>query len=209
MKSIHLSFVLSLVVFSLSAKADPKLAKILAKVETQILQAKTLSTEFVIETTPAEMKKKSQKGSFRSKANKYILILPDHEVYYDGKDQYSYLKDRKEVQISSTKDGDFPFLPQKMAGLYKGGQYEYILESQTAEHWIFDFKPVDKKAEFFKVKLKILKKNHQMKEVQIFEKNGDRHLLTFQNMLFNTAIEDQLFSLNTNKLQGVRVEDLR
>lgn len=67
MKSIHLSFVLSLVVFSLSAKADPKLAKILAKVETQILQAKSLSTEFVIETTPAEMKKRAKRGVFVQK----------------------------------------------------------------------------------------------------------------------------------------------
>ncbi|MBK9272262.1 MAG: outer membrane lipoprotein carrier protein LolA [Saprospiraceae bacterium] len=209
MKSLLTIVILFSCLFRIEGKPDPKLSKILAKVESQVLTANTLSIEFTLETTPAEMKKITQKGKMGIKKNKYYLILPEQEVYFDGNSQYTHLKERKEVQISSSDGRDFPFHPIALAGLYKKGQYDYRLESENNEYWVVDFKPLDKKAEYFKVKLHISKKNYQMAEVQIFEKNGDRHKLVFHSMNFNKSLEDSLFVLNVNKLQNVRVEDLR
>ncbi len=188
---------------------DPKATQILKRVEDRILSAGSMKANFNLEISEAEKKPYSQKGTFSFKKNKFQLILPGTEVFCNGKDHFTYMKDRKEVQIVPQDEADQTYHPRYLAGLYKTGKYDYRLEKEMPDAYWIEFKPLDKKAEYFKVKMKLDKKIPSIREVLIYYKNGDKHLIQFLNVVWDIQISDSDFELNINKLDNVHVEDLR
>ena len=188
---------------------DPKASQILKRVEDKILSSSSMKTNFSLEITEAEKKSENQKGTFSLKKNKFQLILPNTEVYCNGKDHFTYMKDRKEVQIVPQDEGDQTYHPRNLAGLYKSGKYDFRVEKEISDTFWLEFKPLDKKAEYFKVKMKVDKNTPVIKEVLIYFKNGDKHRIQFFNVVWDSQIPDSDFDLNISKLGDVHVEDLR
>ena len=188
---------------------DPKATKWLKKVESVYNSFSSLKIDLTIETKPAEQKTTIQSGSFAYQGSAFNLILPDHEVYFDGKTQYTYFKDRKEVQITSSKEEDAVYHPKFFAGLYKSGKYEYKIESEDSKFLTIEFVPIERTESFFKVKIKIRKTDVQMTQLQIFEKNGDRITINNKKIVSNAVLNSQKFTMESGQLKGLHVEDLR
>lgn len=188
---------------------DPKVASFLKKVEDKMSKLQSFKTEFTLELKEAEKKPTSNKGIFGFKGSAYFVILPDLEIFSNKQDTYYYLKNRKEVQISATDDVKFDYHPVKFSKLYRTGEYEYRLNKETNNLYVIDFKPVNKRADYFKVLIIFDKNDFLINELILFYKNGDRHKINFYNKQLNFVFSDQDFMMSPLKQSGLHIEDLR
>jgi outer membrane lipoprotein-sorting protein len=188
---------------------DPKATKWLKKVEKVYNSFSSLKIDLSIESKPAEQKAHIQTGTFIYQDKAFSLVLPDQEVYFDGHTQYTYFKERKEVQITSSTDENAVYHPKFFARLYKSGKYDYRLDSEDAKTLTIEFIPVDKKESFFKIKIRVRKADTQMIQIQIYERNGDKIIINNKKIIANTPIQAKNFSMDPLRLKGLHVEDLR
>lgn len=216
MKKVVLSaFVLLLTGFASMAQTDPKAKAILADVSKKYRTYDVIKTEFTYTLDNPQAKVKETQGGtlfVRSKANKYKVILKNQELISDGKNQWTYLKADKEVQLSEVDNSADALNPAKIFTIYeKGFKSLYTGESKVngRTFQMIDLTPVDSKRSFFKVRLMIDKINKQISNAVIFDKNGNRYTYTIKTFSPNVKVPESTFAFDAKKYPGVEVVDLR
>jgi outer membrane lipoprotein-sorting protein len=115
-------------VMGLHAQTDTKAKAILAEVSKKYRSYNIIKTDFsfTLENPQAKIKE-TQQGSLiaNSEANKYKVTMTDQELYSDGKSQWTYLKDNKEVQITDVDNNSDGVNPAKIFTVYEKG-YKYL-----------------------------------------------------------------------------------
>eukprot|EP00759_Apiculatamorpha_spiralis_P003890 PhF_6_TR11965/c0_g1_i1/m.19321 len=104
MKKIIALFVLVTVGFGASAQTDAKAKEILAAVSKKYRSYDVVKTDFTFTLNNAQAKvKETQQGTLyvKANANKYKVAMTNQDLISDGKVQWTYLKNDKEVQISN------------------------------------------------------------------------------------------------------------
>ena len=143
------------------AQSEVKAKEILAEVSKKYRTYDVIKTEFsyTLENPQAKIKE-TQSGTLfvRSKVNKYKVILKGQELISDGKNQWTYLKADKEVQLSEVDNSSDALNPAKIFTIYeKGFKSVYTndtkLNGKTLHN--IDLTPIDSKRSFFKVRLQI------------------------------------------------------
>jgi outer membrane lipoprotein-sorting protein len=197
------------------AQTDPKAKAILAEVTKKYRSYKTVKSNFVfaVENKQANVKE-SQKGSLmiNSAANKYRVSLPDKELLSNGKTQWTYSKQDKEVQVSDVSNNEDALNPANVFTMYeKGFKYLYTGEkkSGTKVYQIIDLSPMDTKKAYFKIRLTIDKAAKQIANVLIFDKNGSNYTYTLSGFSAAGAVPESAFVFDAKKYPGVEVVDLR
>lgn len=189
--------------------ADPKAKALLKQVKDNLGVDKGVEINFEFKYTPAEAKPNIEKGKVGIRGNKFHLTLGDQEIYSDQKTLWTYIKKRNEIQI---QDGsgidDDPLSPFKLLQIHDSPEFTYILSGETKTMATIEFKPLDKNAEFFKVKADIDKSKKQYKRLVLYLKNGDLYELNVITQIKKPLKED-VFTLELKKYPGAKVEDLR
>ncbi|RCH54098.1 outer membrane lipoprotein carrier protein LolA [Mucilaginibacter hurinus] len=158
----------------------------------------------------------------KTKGNKFKISLYDpvsksksaidHEIISDGKTQWTYLVDQKEVQVNDAGQGDDAFNPAQIFTIYeKGYKYLYTGTQKTGGklYQVIDLTPEAEKAQFFKIRLMIDKAKKQIYNVLVFDRNGSKYNYTLKTVTPNVPVADALFSFDPKKYPGVEVVDLR
>jgi outer membrane lipoprotein-sorting protein len=131
----------------------------------------------------------------------------------DGKNQWTYLKKDKEVQVSDAdKSGDGLNNPAQIFTMYeKGFKYLYTGEQKIAGkvYQNIELTPEDDKKAIFKVKLTIDKVKKQLYSALLFDKNGNRYTYTVRTFTPNVPAPDATFAWDAKGHPGVEVVDLR
>lgn len=214
-KIILLFFVLTSVRFGAYAQNDAKAAVILAEVSKKYKSYGIVKAEFIFTLDNPEAKvKESQKGVLYVKAgeNKYRMIMPDKELVSDGKSQWSYSKEDKEVQISNLDKSNDALNPAKIFTIYeKGFKYIYTGETKIGNkvYQMIDLSPLDTKKPYFKVRLGIDKLAKQISSALIFDKNGNKYSYKINTFSPDAKVPESTFSFDARKFPGVEVVDLR
>ncbi len=198
-----------------TAQSDPRAKAILAQVSKKYRSYDAIKSEFTYTLDNPQAKiKQSQSGILyvRSKTNKYKVILKEQELISDGKNQWTYLKADKEVQLSGVDLSSDALNPAKIFTIYEKG-FKYLYTGETkANNRVYqniDLTPVDGKGTFFKVRLKIDKLNKQIVNALIFDKNGNKYTYAIKSFTPNVKISDSVFSFDVKKYPGVELVDLR
>ncbi|MCO5936319.1 outer membrane lipoprotein carrier protein LolA [Mucilaginibacter sp. RB4R14] len=155
----------------------------------------------------------------KSKTNKYKVIsyaagtkTVSQDIISDGKNQWTYLKDANEVQLSAADNSEEGFNPAKIFTMYEKG-YKYIYTGQQKMagkvYMVIDLTPEDSKKTFFKVRLMIDKVKNQLYSAQIFDKNGSKYTYTLRTFTPNYKIAETAFVFDKKTYPGVEVVDLR
>lgn len=155
----------------------------------------------------------------RSKTNKYKVIAYAagtkkvmQDIISDGKNQWTYLKDANEVQLSTADNSEEGFNLAKIFTMYEKG-YKYIYTGQQKlagkVYQIIDLTPEDSKKTFFKVRLMVDKVKNQLYSAQIFDKNGSKYTYTLRTFTPNYKIAETAFVFDKKAYPGVEVVDLR
>ena len=166
----------------------------------------------------------TQEGTIivQSKTNKYKLSLysqdptaktqVDQEIITDGKNQWTYTKKDKEVQLNKVDNAGESFNPAQIFTIYEKG-YKYIYTgSETLKgrvYQIVDLTPEDIDKSFFKIRLMIDKTKKQIYSALIFDKSGNKYSYTIKTFVPNVQVPESTFTFNPKEHPGVEVVDLR
>lgn len=198
-----------------ASDSDPKAKKLLDALKKDYNSYKSMEASFELIIELPGQSKEIQSGKLIQQGEKYYVSLADQEIFCDAKSIWLYVKSMKEVQLNTAESGiseDF-VSPKDMLRMYENGKYAYAIVGDVVENGTnvtqIEFKPLDKKSQYSKLRLSINKKTNKASSLKIFSKDGSRFTLNVKNILPNKAYASDVFVFNTKKYPGVRVEDLR
>ena len=209
------AFIVAGCVSGVFAQSDAKSKAILAEVSKKYKSYDVIKTEFTytLENPQAKVKE-SQSGTLfvRSKSNKYKVILKGQELISDGKNQWTFLKADKEVQLSEVDNSSDALNPAKIFTVYERCFKSLYTGESKINGRIYqniDLTPTDSKRSFFKVRLRIDKANRQINNVVIFDKNGNKYTYAIRTFTPNVKVSESTFAFDSKKYPDVEVVDLR
>lgn len=216
MKKIVLSLaIMAGFAFSASAQMDAKAKAILADVSKKYRTYDIVKTDFTfILDNPQAKIKETQHGTLivQAKTNKYKVEMTNQDQISDGKSQWTYLKEDKEVQITSADPNSDALNPAKIFTVYeKGFKYLYTGDSNVAgkAYQMIDLTPIDINKSYFKIRLSIDKVAKQIANVVIFDKGGNKYTYQIKKFIPNVKVPESTFVFDAKKYPGVEVVDLR
>lgn len=215
MRKLILAFLALGVFGSVSAQTDPKAKAILAEVSKKYRSYDVVKTDFTFTLDNKQAKvKETQQGTLyvKANANKYKVAMTNQELISDGKVQWTYLKNDKEVQVSNVDPSGESLNPAKIFTIYeKGFKYIYTGEQKVGgkTYQMIDLSPTDPKKNVFKVRLSVDKAAKQITNIVVFEKNGNTYTYNVKTFSPNVKVSDATFAFDAKKYPGVEVVDLR
>jgi outer membrane lipoprotein-sorting protein len=225
MKKLYICFIFfTLATASAFAQKDADAKLILNKLSKQYRSYNAVKTDFtLIIDNPQANIKQSQTGTLiaGSKTGKYKVTLyaaakakptVTQDIISDGKNQWTYLKDANEVQVSAADNSEEGFNPARIFTMYEKG-YKYLYTGQqkigTRVYQVVDLTPEDDKKTFFKVRLMVDKVKNQLYSAQIFDKNGSKYTYALRTFIPNFKVSESAFVFDKKAYPGVEVVDLR
>jgi len=163
-------------------------------------------------TNESEGVKEEFMGKIIVKGEKFKLSLDDQEIINNGTTVWTYLPSAKEVNIDTYDQDSDDINPIKIFDIYKKG-YKYLYLTDKTEAGVVleevDLVPEKKDAQYFKIKMMIVKKDKSIQSWTMFDKSGNRYKYTITKFTPNIKVDDSLFSFDPKKYPGVEIIDLR
>jgi len=163
-------------------------------------------------TNESEGVKEEFKGNIIVKGEKFRLSLDDQEIINNGTTVWTYLPSAKEVNIDNYDPGSDDINPIKIFEIYKKG-FKYLYLADKTEGGVvleeIDLVPEKKDAQYFKIKMMIVKKDKSIQSWTMFDKSGNRYKYTITKFTPNIKADDSMFTFDVKKYPGIEVIDLR
>ena len=211
MLSLKTSLLTLLVIGSLNVNSqDDRAKKILDDLSTKTKTYTTLKAEFSWTTEKKDKSKDTQEGKIQTKGSKYKLEIPGHDIYFDGKTVWDFIKDANEVQVKDMEaSAEDAITPTSIFTIYEKG-YKYKFEGEDATTQVVSLFPINPdKKKFHTIKLSIDKNKKQIVGVKVLMKDGSTQTYKIKSFLANASLADTDFVFNSKVHPGVSVEDLR
>jgi len=210
----HFLLVLLYVIFSGAfAQYDPKALEILEAMAKKYKVVPSFEANFSYTlTNDVEKINEEFKGKMTVKGDKYKLTLPEQEVVNNGTTIWTYLPDAKEVNIDNFDPTSNDLNPSKFYELYKKGFKYLYVEDKTeggALCEVVDLVPEKKDAQYYKVRMNIVKKDKSIQSWVMFDKAGNRYKYLITKFNPTVKVEDSFFTFDPKGHPGVEVIDLR
>ncbi len=213
MKKLFFITLLSTLCSGLFAQYDPKALEILEAMAKKYKVIPSFEANFsYILTNDVEKINEEFKGKMTVKGEKYKLTLPEQEVVNNGVTIWTYLPDAKEVNIDNFDANSDDLNPSKFYDIYKKG-YKYLYLEDKADGGVMceliDLVPEKKDAQYYKVRMSIVKKDKSIQSWTMFDKAGNRYKYLITKFNPSVKVEDNFFTFDVSKFPGVEVIDLR
>lgn len=210
----HTIFILFVALCSLAANAqtDSQAKSTLDKISA-FLQKSAITTDFYIIYENAQTNESEKKiGKLKLKSNRFFLSMESLDLFFDGKTQWTFMKDLNEVSISEpTKEEMLQLNPMLMINEFgKTHNVQFDADSEKdKQNFLFNLFPKEKTFDHFKVAIVVQKDTKQVKKISIRYKNGTS--TTFVSSNFNSAAKliDSDFVFDDKKYPNVEINDLR
>ncbi|TZF84999.1 outer membrane lipoprotein carrier protein LolA [Pedobacter sp. BS3] len=197
------------------AQTDARAKAILGQVSKNYRSYATSKADFTYSVDDPDSKdKQTQTGTIYIKSNtdKYKLVFQNQEVISDGKNQWTYLKADKEVQLSEVDKKANSINPADIFTLYENGfKYVYTGDSKVNGKlcYTIDLSPTDINKPYFKVRLSIDKTAKRIAKAVVFNKDGSRYNYVITSFTPNVKLSDAIFTFDPKQHPGVELVDLR
>lgn len=216
MRNLWMTITATISVIQLQAQQDPKAKAILDKVSAENKAYQTIKAEFTyLMQNKVDGINEKQNGTLLLKGNKFHLTLEEQEIFFDGKNIYTILRESKEIQINNPpqeNQEDAVLSPGNLFSIYeKGFKYNYgnkeTINGQSLDLiLLYPEKPQNKN--YHTVKLYINTKN-QIQKIIILGKDGTTFTYEITKFLPNEPINDAIFTFNKSKYPNFEINDLR
>src|SRR5687768_5540884 len=180
MKNSFLAIALLAFVKVAFAQYDPKALEILDAMSDKYKSIPAFEANIAYTlTNETEKINEEFKGRITVKGEKFKLVLPEQEVINNGTTMWTYLPEAKEVNIDSyDPNADEGLNPSKFYEIYKKG-YKYLYLEDKTEGGVLcevvDLVPEKKDAQYFKVRMNIVKKDKSIQSWTMFDKGGNKY----------------------------------
>ncbi|MBK8623652.1 MAG: outer membrane lipoprotein carrier protein LolA [Saprospiraceae bacterium] len=195
--------------------SDPKAKVLLDKLKKTLDSYSSVEMKFTLTLEFPKKTPEVQKGNLIQAGKKFFVKMDQQDVYCDGKTTWVHFKKNKQVQVSDyDESGGGGFLsPKELLNMYQTGKFVYSITEQRTEKGSsmvdIEFKPLDAKSEFSKMRLTVNKTANKVISLRVFSKDGSRYILFLDSIIPNQKYDPSTFVFNAKSFPGVRVEDLR
>jgi outer membrane lipoprotein-sorting protein len=208
-------FILTVLFSGWNASAQDKKAEaILDAMSAKYKALKTFNANFTYGVEGTNMKLTNVfTGNVTVKGNKFKLKTAGQEIFNNGKDIYTYVKETNEVNISDfNPNDDSDFSPTKIYSIYKKG-YKYIFKEEkkegAASYEVVELSPTSGKSNVAKIQISVNKSDKSIKTWKVWDKSGKKTVFKIDKFVPNVPATDALFTFDKAKYPGVEVVDLR
>lgn len=196
---------------TLSAQGDARASAILDKMSTKYQNMKGFSANFTYGPEVSTAKKLS--GTVIVKGSKFKLSMVGQEIYNNGKEVYTYVKETNEVNVTEYNPADeADFSPSKIYSIYKKG-YKYMFKEEIKQgaqvFEVVELSPSGKNASVSKIQITVDKNDKSIKSWKIWDKKGKTTLFRVDKFVPNFPATDAMFTFDKAKYPGVEIVDLR
>jgi outer membrane lipoprotein-sorting protein len=223
MKKLLLYILITLTATNAIAQKDAQAKVILNQVSQKYRSYPVIKSDFsILVDNPQAGVKETRNGTLitQPKSNKFKVSLynnsakpeVEQEIISDGKSQWTYLKQDKEVQLSNVDNSSESFNPAQLFTMYEHGyKYLYTGDQKIAgkTYQTVDLTPEDDKKQFFKIRLLIDKVKKQIYSALIFDKGGSKYTYTVRSFITNAQVPTNTFTFDTKAHPGVEVVNLK
>lgn len=208
-----ISLILFLSTITLLAQNDPKAKAILDKTAIKFKQnAVKFDFTLTLEDTKTD-KKKLVKGNALVKGEKFKLIVPSVDTYFDGKTEYVYVHRNNEVSISTPTKAELQDInPAYLLSSYthkSSVQFSLDNKPETGIYTIDVFPDHSLKKNYYKAIVRIDRKSMQVLSIRVLCQNGVHTLFQISNLQGNQKFSDSYFVFDFKANPKVSVNDLR
>jgi outer membrane lipoprotein-sorting protein len=208
---------LMLVSFGMQAQeknvSDKNAEKLLGTISKRYKAFKSIKADFTysVESKSASATEK-QKGTLWVKGNKFKLDIAGQTIICDNATIWTYSQEINEVQISYYNPKENAIRIDDIFTMYSKGFISKIAEEKkegAKTITVIELVPMNKKRNYFKIKLTIDKTNQTIFKSMVYDKNGAIHTYTINNQVPNFKLEDKTFTFDKNAYPKIEVIDLR
>lgn len=200
MKKILLVICLSFSVFAQSNKA----LSLIDGMQKKYKAMGSFSANFTYQTEGAA----TMSGSITVKGTKFRLKTAGQEIFNNGKEVATYIKEINEVNISSFDPSEGDLNPAKIYTFDKKG-YKIALKGESSGFATVELSPVAKGTQVKNIAIKINTKDFTVNEWTIINKAGKKQFFKVAKLNPKANAEDKFFSFDKKAFPGVEVNDLR
>jgi outer membrane lipoprotein-sorting protein len=147
-------------------------------------------------------------GSITVRGTKFRLKTAGQEIFNNGKEVSTYIKEINEVNISGFDPEEGDLNPAKIYSFDKK-QYKINLISEAAGVSTLELAPTAKSVQIQKISLKIETSSFKVKEWTIVNKAGKKQNFKITKFNPKAGVDDAYFTFNKKSFPGVSVNDLR
>ena len=148
----------------------------------------------------------STSGNIYIKGKKFHAVTPQATVWFDGKTQWTYMKQNDEVNVSNPTEEELQAInPYNFINIYKKG---FKLSSKTVNNsYEVHLKATNKKRNIQEMYIIVDKNSYRPTHVKMLQ-NGQWSVLIISG-LKTTTLNDGIFQFNTKDFPQAEVIDLR
>jgi outer membrane lipoprotein carrier protein len=197
-------------------ESDPAAKAILDQVRKKYDSYKTMEASFSLDIEFPDQPVEVQKGSIARQGDKYKLDIASQTIISDGQALYLILHQNKEVQINSMPDEEdmqSMLSPESLLSFYDKGDFTYVLVNEFMDKGRavqqIEFKPLDRNAEYSKIRMTVDKRTKDVIYVKSFSKDGSRYTFKLDKITPDKSFPAGFFTFDKAKFPGYHVEDLR
>lgn len=148
----------------------------------------------------------STSGTIAIKGRKFYATTPQATVWFDGKTQWTYMKNNDEVNVSNPTEAQLQAInPYNFIHLYQRG-YNYTINT-TGKDYVVHLLASNTKNKIKELFVSVDKKSYQPKQVKMLQ---DKKWTTFDiSGIKKEKIADSQFRFNSKDFPKAEIIDLR
>ena len=148
----------------------------------------------------------STHGTIAVKGRKFYATTPQATIWFDGKTQWTYMKNNDEVNVSNPTESQLQAInPYNFINLYKKG-YDYTL-NKSGKDYVVHLTASNPQTKIKELFVTIDKTNHRPTQVKLLQ--GKKWTIFDITDLKKQAIADSQFRFNSKDFPTAEVIDLR
>ena len=210
---IKLYSLLSLIFFAslqMNAQNNVQAEKIISEILTNA-KVNAIKTNFkLIVSNKDDNQPQSSSGVFTLRGSKFVLEMDEMKVWFDGKTQWAYVSQNKEVSITEPTEKELSETnPLAILSAYKSKCNINFSPSKSTSIYSIEMIPKVKNKELEKIYIQVNKSNLNLISIKQLSKNGNSTFVTFSDFQKNILVPDNAFTFNAAKFKNVVINDLR
>ena len=189
-----------------NAQAEKIISDLLAEAKTTAIK-----TNFkLVISNKSNSQTNTSTGFFTLKGTKFLLEMDEMKVWFDGKTQWAYVTQNKEVSITEPSEKELAETnPMAILSGYKAKCTIKFSKTKSTTNHSIEMIPKVKNNNILKIDVQVNKSNENLVSIKLTDKNGSTSLLTLSNYQKAVSAPDNIFTFNPAKFKGVVTNDLR
>lgn len=204
-KIVLILFAYAVAMVSAFAQKEMPSVEVLNKAVSAVSGAKGMSAEFKVYNSGY-----SGSGSLKAKGNSFNVIMPDVEVWYNGKDLYTLNKNTEEVTIVTPSAQELT--ESNPLAYITGATRTYNVKYSTVKkqgRYVLELTPKSNVGEIKRITLTLRKDNFYPEKLVVEPKRGNPVTADITDFKTGVTLSDADFQYPMKKYPKVEVIDLR